>query len=388
MDQPLSFSLLDELVLNFIREQNSIRFGPRSVPGNTAAETLAGLHSIREHIECGRIETALEEAGAVKDALFSEEIKFLLLKQQFVEMVRNKKDPGQIIQYCSESLCPLALHATIDSYRDYLDSLLVLVFDEGQESAAKDEWSQSRRTKLATLVYMTLCNEFELYECSFSMSLRYLSRVFDALLAKHPSAANPQIDAMIGKIFRVDKDVQATSDPHPRFLSVDRDCHHLINALSLSKTDAIKSMQAAHGNLAHAFKNELMRVDLDYNVLFGLIKEYCDFRGIEMSGFENLLFDTSTSSPHHQELMRIRKLNQSKRFDQVLQILSTKYGPFLQENQRIHFSLLQFIFVEFLMSENLQEAYAFAQTHFAPFITFSPEFYDLYKETVSENRRY
>uniref|UniRef100_A0A452YGH7 CTLH domain-containing protein n=2 Tax=Aegilops tauschii subsp. strangulata TaxID=200361 RepID=A0A452YGH7_AEGTS len=206
-----------------------------------------------------------------------------LHKQRFVELVRRgtEVDREAALDCLRTALAPCALDAYPEAYEEFKHILLVLIYDQDdQSSPVVNEWSIKRRFELAGLLSSILRAHLQAYDPILSMSLRYLISIHKVFCSRQ--GVSSPISDLTERLLFEDRDppavTQECSVEAPPFDEVD--VQALAHAVELTRQGAIDSLKFAKGDLYQAFQNELCRMKMDLSLLDKLVHEYCIYRGI------------------------------------------------------------------------------------------------------------
>ncbi|XP_073367457.1 uncharacterized protein [Aegilops tauschii subsp. strangulata] len=300
---PVNWDSLDALVLDFVRSDRLIAppaspSPPSSPSSSTTTATSSSpststsssycsrilIRRARRALEAGDVDAALALLRAhAPAALLDHRLLFHLHKQRFVELVRRgtEVDREAALDCLRTALAPCALDAYPEAYEEFKHILLVLIYDQDdQSSPVVNEWSIKRRFELAGLLSSILRAHLQAYDPILSMSLRYLISIHKVFCSRQ--GVSSPISDLTERLLFEDRDppavTQECSVEAPPFDEVD--VQALAHAVELTRQGAIDSLKFAKGDLYQAFQNELCRMKMDLSLLDKLVHEYCIYRGI------------------------------------------------------------------------------------------------------------
>uniref|UniRef100_A0A452YGK2 CTLH domain-containing protein n=1 Tax=Aegilops tauschii subsp. strangulata TaxID=200361 RepID=A0A452YGK2_AEGTS len=180
-----------------------------------------------------------------------------LHKQRFVELVRRgtEVDREAALDCLRTALAPCALDAYPEAYEEFKHILLVLIYDQDdQSSPVVNEWSIKRRFELAGLLSSILRAHLQAYDPILSMSLRYLISIHKVFCSRQ--GVSSPISDLTERLLFEDRDppavTQECSVEAPPFDEVD--VQALAHAVELTRQGAIDSLKFAKGDLYQAFQ--------------------------------------------------------------------------------------------------------------------------------------
>ncbi|XP_037462232.1 uncharacterized protein LOC119333445 [Triticum dicoccoides] len=303
LPSPVNWDSLDALVLDFVRSDRLIAppaspSPPSSPSSSTTTATSSSpststsssycsrilIRRARRALEAGDVDAALALLRAhAPAALLDHRLLFHLHKQRFVELVRRgtEADREAALDCLRTALAPCALDAYPEAYEEFKHILLVLIYDQDdQSSPVVNEWSIKRRFELAGLLSSILRAHLQAYDPILSMSLRYLISIHKVFCSRQ--GISSPISDLTERLLFEDRDppavTQECSVEAPPFDEVD--VQALAHAVELTRQGAIDSLKFAKGDLYQAFQNELCRMKMDLSLLDKLVHEYCIYRGI------------------------------------------------------------------------------------------------------------
>nr|XP_040254024.1 uncharacterized protein LOC109744270 [Aegilops tauschii subsp. strangulata] len=300
---PVNWDSLDALVLDFVRSDRLIAppaspSPPSSPSSSTTTATSSSpststsssycsrilIRRARRALEAGDVDAALALLRAhAPAALLDHRLLFHPYTSRFVELVRRgtEVDREAALDCLRTALAPCALDAYPEAYEEFKHILLVLIYDQDdQSSPVVNEWSIKRRFELAGLLSSILRAHLQAYDPILSMSLRYLISIHKVFCSRQ--GVSSPISDLTERLLFEDRDppavTQECSVEAPPFDEVD--VQALAHAVELTRQGAIDSLKFAKGDLYQAFQNELCRMKMDLSLLDKLVHEYCIYRGI------------------------------------------------------------------------------------------------------------
>ncbi|KAK3153593.1 hypothetical protein QOZ80_2BG0177970 [Eleusine coracana subsp. coracana] len=306
---PVNWEALDALVLDLVRSDRLVlpspppSPSPPSSPSSSSTTTATSASSSdsstsssasyrsrqlirhsRRALEAGDVDAALALLRAhAPAALRDHRLLFHLHKQRFVELVRRgtEADREAALDCLRTALAPYALDAYPEAYEEFKHIMLVLIYDEDdQSSPVVNEWSVKRRFELAGFLSSMLRAHLQAYDPILSMTLRYLISIHKVFCSRQ--GISSPISDLTERLLFEDRDPpvvpQECSLEAPPFDEVD--VQALAHAVQLTRQGAVDSLKFAKGDLYQALQNELCRMNLDVSLLDQLVHEYCIYRGI------------------------------------------------------------------------------------------------------------
>ncbi|KAJ5078794.1 ran-binding protein in the microtubule-organising centre protein [Anaeramoeba ignava] len=275
-------SLLDELVLHYLFPSGA----KDSEFFHQFKKNMDRLFSIKQILINGEIQKVIKSLNEIDPNILDQnkDIYFLIKREEFIELIK-KKEIESALNFAQKVLEPLALTAHPESYNKFKEVLLYLIYEDPN----LPKWItklKEQREELFSKIYISFLKSMNVEETTFSYLIRYLVAIHNLYtILSGKTSKYPEIETFIygEKLPQDTNKLSLLSRPRIRELenSISRNnLRQFINALNLTVDEAKNALVMSENDMDKAFKTELLRIQLNHNLLIKLSFDYCQIRGL------------------------------------------------------------------------------------------------------------
>jgi len=294
---------LDLLVVAYLRVQGTC--GETEGEGRKKKRDRETAERAKEAMERGDVEGAERHAQQVHTQAWDEpRLQFRVQGQKMVEMLRkgDEKDVEKAVRFARDVLGPMALDAYPEAYDEFKTRMMAFAVGPNANERntgcreERDVWSEEEKNELAELVYVTLVQAVEAYEPNLVLLVKYLMLATDSYCKS--KGINNDAQWMFELLEFHQNKLPAPLPQQGTMVPLNEaDVQSLVQAMQITRQEAVQGLRQVNGDVQLALKNELTRVKINQVELEELVLEYAVFQGLAVPAFPASENEAETSTP-------------------------------------------------------------------------------------------